>query len=316
MGKVSVFVDGQEGTTGLEIRERLEKRDDIDLVSIDPALRKDPRERARLIASVQACFICLPDEAARESAALAQGSRARLIDGSVAHRVAPGWTYGLPELAPGQRQRIASADRVSVPGCHATAFALAAAPLVRLGVAAPDYPFSALSLTGYSGGGRKLIAEYEDPAADIDFLKAPLPYALGLDHKHLPEMKAHSGLAREPIFTPVLGRYYRGMVVFLPIHPALLKKPMGARELTGLYREVYAGEPFVRVLEADDPSLLKSGRLDPQGCNGSNRADIAVFGGQERAVVCVRIDNLGKGASGAAVQCFNLMFGFPETTGL
>jgi N-acetyl-gamma-glutamyl-phosphate reductase len=316
MKRIRVFVDGQEGTTGLEIRQRLEGRDDLELLSIDPSLRKDPSERARLIRSADACFVCLPDDAARETAAMAEGSGVRLIDASTAHRVSPDWVYGLPELCPGQRERIAAADRVTVPGCHATAFALAASPLVRTGTASPDYPFSAFSITGYSGGGKKLIAEYEAPDAPREILRAPLPYALSLAHKHLPEMKFRSGLSANPVFLPVLGDYYRGMIVSLPIHPGLLARPMGAAALTGLYSSYFSGELFVRVLDGADPSILVSGRMDPQACNGTNRADIAVFGNDGEALVCVRIDNLGKGASGAAVQCLNLMFGLGEPTGL
>lgn len=316
MAKIRVFIDGQEGTTGLELGSRLEGRDDVEIVRIDPALRKDPEERRRIIRTVQACFTCLPDEAARETAALAEGSGARLLDASTAFRTSGDWVYGVPELAPGHRERVRDAERVSVPGCHATAFVLAAAPLVRLGIAAPDYPFSAFSITGYSGGGKKLIAEYEAPDAPRETLRAPLPYALPQGHKHLPEMALRAGLAAPPVFLPVLGDFYRGMAVTLPLHPARLARPMGAAGLAEVYRSCYEGERFVRVLDAADPSILWNGRLDPQGCNGTNRADIAVFGNEERAIVCVRIDNLGKGASGAAVQCFNLMFALGEGTGL
>jgi N-acetyl-gamma-glutamyl-phosphate reductase len=316
MKRIRVFVDGQEGTTGLEIRQRLEGRDDLELLSIDPSLRKDAAERSRLIRSAEACFICLPDDAARESAALAEGSPVRIIDASTAHRTAPDWVYGLPELEPGQREKIAGAARVTVPGCHATGFALAASPLVRTGAASPGYPFSAFSITGYSGGGKKLIAEYEAPDAPREILRAPLPYALSLAHKHLPEMKFHSGLAANPVFLPVLGDYYRGMIVSLPVHPRLLARSMGAAALTELYRSYFSGERFVRVLDGGDPSILVSGRMDPQACNGTNRADIAVFGNEGEALVCVRIDNLGKGASGAAVQCLNIMFGIDESKGL
>jgi N-acetyl-gamma-glutamyl-phosphate reductase len=315
MGKIKVYVDGQEGTTGLEIDARLSGRTDIELLKISPELRKDASERERLIRSADICFICLPDEAARESAAMARGSAVRLIDASTAHRTDPDWAYGLPELEPGQREKIASASRVSVPGCHATAFILAVAPLVRLGIARPDYPFSATSISGYSGAGKKLIAVYEDPGRK-ESLRAPRPYALALRHKHLPEMKARAGLAAPPAFMPMVGDYYRGMVVSVPLLSRLLVKPSSAAELSEVYSQAYAGEEFLRVLGSGDPSILDEGFLDPMGCNGTNRADIAVFGHEEQSLVCVRIDNLGKGASGAAVQCMNIMCGFPESAGL
>lgn len=316
MAKVRVFVDGQEGTTGLEIRARLSSRRDVELAAIDEGKRKDPAERKRLMDSSDVVFLCLPEDASRESAGLVGNPATRVLDASTAFRVSDDWVYGLPELNAGQRDRIRGAARVSVPGCYATAFLLAAAPLVEAGVASPGYPFCAPSVSGYSGGGKKLIAAYEGPEADKAKLAAPRHYALALAHKHLPEMRKRAGLDFPPLFSPAVGPYYRGMVVTLPIHARLLEKRMGAAALRGFYAERYSGEPFVRVMPFGDEGLLDSGFLDPQGCNGTNRADLFVFGNDEQALVAVRIDNLGKGASGAAVQCMNLMCGFAEGEGL
>lgn len=314
-----VFVDGQEGTTGLKILERLSGRDDIQVLEIDNAARKDPGERRRLIGLSDISILCLPDEAARESAALAAGTNARLIDASTAHRVDPQWVYGLPELCPGQRERVRLANRVSVPGCYATAFVLAARPLVDSGLLGPDYPFTVFGISGYSGAGKKLIATYEDPGlgeGERAKLMSPRPYALGLHHKHLPEMRHHAGLSREPIFLPCVGPYYQGMLVQIPIEPGLLRRAAGAAELRELYAQRYQGEAFIRVPPVADPALTPGGFLEAQARNGTNMADIMVFGDQERSCVCVRIDNLGKGASGAAVQCLNLMLGIDESKSL
>jgi N-acetyl-gamma-glutamyl-phosphate reductase len=316
MGKIRVFVDGQEGTTGLKIRERLNARDDVELSSIADDKRKDPAERKRLIDSSDIVFLCLPDDGARESAALAGNPKTRILDASTAFRTSDEWAYGLPELNPGQRDKIRNASRVSVPGCYATAFLLGAAPLVDSGIAGPDYPFCAPSVSGYSGGGKKLIAAYEGPDADASKLAAPRSYALGLTHKHLPEMQKRAGLDWPPLFAPAVGPYYQGMVVTLPLHAKLLRKRMGAADLHDFYAERYSGEQFVRVMPFGDDSALDSGFLDPQACNGTNRADLFVFGNDEQMLVAVRIDNLGKGSSGAAVQCMNVMCGCPEDAGL
>lgn len=302
-----VFVDGESGTTGLELRARLEKRPGFTLLHIAPEKRRDPQERRSLYAQADLVFLCLPDDAAREAASLAEGTGARLIDASTAHRVAPGWVYGFPELAPGQREKIASAARVAVPGCHATGFTSLVHPLVAGGILPRDYPLCCTSVSGYSGGGKKLIETYEARRHGDPALQSPRFYALGLAHKHLPEMQAVNGLAFPPVFTPMVGPYYRGMLVSVPLRAPLLAKPLDARGLWEYYGEYYSGEEYVRVMPFGGENALDEGFLDATGCNGTNRLDLFVFGGGEQALVVARLDNLGKGASGAAVQCMDLM---------
>jgi N-acetyl-gamma-glutamyl-phosphate reductase len=317
---VRVFIDGQEGTTGLEIHERLVGRrrevgGDLELIEIASDLRKDPEARRACIDAADVTILCLPDAAAKESVALATRESSRFIDASTAHRVAPGWVYGMPELAPGQRDRIRNARYVANPGCHATGFAAVVRPLMDAGVVTPDYPIFAQSITGYSGGGKKLIASYREGKPEV--VAPPRPYALGLTHKHLPEMRVVSGLDHNPLFVPVLGPFYRGMLVSVPLEVSSLKRRLGLAELHELYAQRYAGETFVKVMPLGDTSTLDDGTmLSPLGCNGTNRLEIFVFGHSEQALVTARLDNLGKGASGAAVQNLNLMIGVPESTGL
>lgn len=325
--KPKIFVDGSEGTTGLEINERLAGRTDLEVRAIDPALRKDPEARKAMIRGSDLVFLCLPDAASKEAVALAGDAAVRFIDASTAHRVAPGWTYGLPELNRGQqREAVRKASRVANPGCHATGFNLIVEPLVREGVIAPDYPVQCTSITGFSGGGKKLIAAYaaaptgtearqakESPADDRI---APRPYSLGLAHKHLPEMKAVSGLAFAPHFVPVVSDFYRGMAVCIPLQRRLLKKALSTVELAAFYAEQYKGERFVKVSVANAAEELNDGFFRTLACNGTNRCDLTVFGNEEQTLVIARLDNLGKGASGAAVQCMNLMLGFEESTSL
>jgi N-acetyl-gamma-glutamyl-phosphate reductase len=309
-----VFVDGQEGTTGLQIFDFLSRREDIELLPIASDRRKDPSARQDLLNRADVAFLCLPDTVARESAALVVNPSTCVIDASTAFRTDPGWVYGLPELAPEQRQWLRDSKRISVPGCHATAFVLLVYPLVRQGIMPPDYPVTCYSLTGYSGGGKKLIAVYEgerNPRLD-----SPRPYALQLTHKHVPEMRVRAGLARAPIFTPVVGNFYKGLAVTLFLHPDRLARPLTPDALHGLLSAYYAQEPFIRVRPLNEESNLDGGYFDVQGCNDTNRVDIFVFGNDERVVLVARIDNLGKGASGAAVQCMNIHLGLDETTGL
>jgi len=311
-----VFIDGQEGTTDLEIHQRLASRPDIELVTIAADKRKDVEARRACINGADVTILCLPDAAAQEAVALAgRDGAARFIDASTAHRTSPGWVYGLPELAPGQRQAIRSARRVSNPGCHATGFALLIRPLVDAGVVPPNYPLFVQSITGYSGGGKKLIQSYE--AGPAEKVAPPRPYALTLRHKHLPEMKQTAGLANVPGFVPVVGPFYRGMLVSVPLEVRALERTVTPQAIREIYLSRYGTERFIQVMPLGDESTLDDGtHLSPLGCNGTNRVDLFVFGHNEQLFLTARLDNLGKGASGAAVQNLNLMLGVEEATGL
>ena len=309
-----VYVDGQEGTTGLRIREVLARRDDIDVLSIDPDKRKDAVERARLLNAADVAFLCLPDAAAREAVAMVENPATCVIDASTAHRTAPGWAFGLPELTRDQRTRLRESKRIANPGCHATSFILLVRPLVASGIIAPSFPLSATSLTGYSGGGRKMIEQYET-SGDAR-LTSPRPYALGLSHKHLPEMVVHAGLTVAPVFMPIVSNFYKGLAVSIPLRLSQLKAGTTAPVLRETFASYYAGEPFVRVMPLDDPETTAAGAFDVQGCNDTNRVDIFVFGGDDQALLIARLDNLGKGASGAAVQSMNVHLGVDEELGL
>jgi len=309
-----VFVDGQEGTTGLRIHEYLARRHDVEVLRIDPERRKDNAERARLLNAADVAFLCLPDSAAREAVALVTNPRTCIIDASTAHRTQPGWVYGLPELAPGQRELIRAGKRIANPGCHASAFILLVRPLVDAGLLPPDYPISCFSLTGYSGGGKKMIEQYR-AGGDLQ-LEAPRQYALGLAHKHLPEMKAHGRLSVAPIFAPVVGVFYKGLHVSIGLHGDRLGSAASAQRLHQALADHYAEEDFVRVMPLNDPQALQDVYFDVQGCNDSNRVDIFVFGRDDQIMLISRMDNLGKGASGAAVQSMNLHLGADEGEGL
>lgn len=312
--KPKIFVDGQEGTTGLQIHQRLAGRADLELITIDPARRKDAEARAACLNAADVAFLCLPDAAAREAVGLLTNPRTVVIDASTAHRTDPGWAYGLPELGTAYRERIRTSTRIANTGCHAAAFVLGVGPLVSAGVVPATQALSCFSITGYSGGGKKMIAEYETSPRPA--LGSPRPYALGLAHKHLPEMRAHAGLTVAPIFTPVVANYYQGLAVTVPLALMQLPGKPAPADLHAVLARAYAGERFVRVLPLGDESALDAGALDVQACNGTNRADVMVFGNAEQAVVIVRLDNLGKGASGAAIQCMNLRLGLDEGTGL
>jgi N-acetyl-gamma-glutamyl-phosphate reductase len=307
-----VFVDGQEGTTGLQINEYLAKRSDVEVLKIDPDKRKDLAERKRLINASDVTFLCLPDDAAKESAALVDNPKTCVIDASTAYRVNPAWTYGLPELAKDQRDKIRAAKRISNPGCHATAFILALRPLVTSSLLPTDTPIAATSITGYSGGGKKMIESYQGEHG----LNAPRPYALGLSHKHLPEMQAYTGLASAPIFEPIVGPFYKGLAVTAYLHPQQFSRKATTADVQKLLAEYYAGEAFIRVAPVDVDANTKAGFFDVEGSNDSNRVDLFVFGSDERMLVVARIDNLGKGASGAAVQSMNIHLGVEESLGL
>ncbi|MCC9596786.1 MULTISPECIES: N-acetyl-gamma-glutamyl-phosphate reductase [unclassified Rubrivivax] len=309
----TVYVDGQEGTTGLRIHEYLAGRSDIELLKIAPDLRKDASERARLLNAADVAFLCLPDAAAREAAALVTNPKTCLIDASTAHRTAPGWAYGFPELAPGQRDTLRAAKRISNPGCHATAFVALLRPLVDAGLVPASLPVSATSITGYSGGGKKMIEQYQ--AGGNPELDAPRPYALGLAHKHLPEMAAHTGLAAAPLFVPVVGPFYKGLAVSVPLHLAQLPG-VTPEAIHAAYTAHYAGERFIRVMPLRDAATLEHGFLDVQAANDTNRIDVFVFASDTQVLLVARLDNLGKGASGAAVQTMNLHLGLDEGLGL
>ena len=312
----TVFVDGQEGTTGLRIHEYLAKRADVEVLRIDADRRKDNAERARLLNASDVAFLCLPDVASREAAAMVTNPRTCLIDASTAHRTVPGWAFGLPELAHGQRAAIRAAKRIANPGCHASAFILLMRPLVDAGLVPASLGVGATSITGYSGGGKKMIEQYQAAQASgaEPALTSPRPYALSLTHKHLPEMMAHTGLTTAPIFMPVVGNFYKGLAVTVPLHLKALGTTPEAVHAALTAR--YSGERFIRVLPLRDPDTLESGFFDVQACNDTNRVDILVFANETQVILAARLDNLGKGASGAAVQAMNVHLGVDEGLGL
>lgn len=314
MDRKKVFIDGSEGTTGLRINERFEGRSDIEVISIDPERRKDPDERKRLINMSDYTFLCLPDAAAVEAAELCDDPDTVIIDASTAHRVREDWAYGLPELSKEHFEKIRTSKRIAVPGCYASGFIMMAYPLVAGGILGPDHPFSVFAVSGYSGAGKKAIALYEGDDKSTD-LFAPREYALTQLHKHLPEMKIRAGLDAEPIFVPMVDDYYCGMIVNLPIHVRLMKKRMTPEELRDFYREHYRGQAFINVAE-DGTGSETGGFLAANSMAGLDRADIIVTGNEERINVCAVFDNLGKGASGAAIECMNISMGIDPATGL
>ncbi|MBQ7475400.1 MAG: N-acetyl-gamma-glutamyl-phosphate reductase [Clostridia bacterium] len=308
-----VFVDGGSGTTGLRIKERLSGIDGIELVSIPDEKRRDPEERRRAIFRSDVVFLCLPDDAAREAAALAEGSDAVIIDTSTAHRTADGWVYGMAELSPEQRSAVASSKRTANPGCHASGFIALAAPLVGAGIIPGSARLSATSVTGYSGGGKKMIAEYE--SADRPLLYgAPRLYGTGQAHKHLPEMKKYSRLDVPPVFEPIVADFYSGMLVTVPLPADDLSPGFTVSDVIDCYREKYAG-PVVKYLPPDDP-LFGGGYVSAAALSGFDSMAVTVFGKEDRIVLAALFDNLGKGASGSAIQCMNIALGRRETDSL
>ena len=309
-----VFIDGSEGTTGLRIFERFEKRDDVEIIRIDPELRKDPAERKRLINSSDITFLCLPDAAAIESVGLVENENVVIIDTSTAHRTEPGWAYGFPELSDAHRENIVKGKRIAVPGCHASGFISLVYPLVKSGLMPSSYPVSAFSLTGYSGGGKKMIAAYEAEEKTND-LFAPREYGLSQKHKHLKEMKAVCGLDRAPLFSPIVDDYYSGMVVSVGLYADMLKEGTSVESVHEMLSKFYGGSRFVTVAPLDDP-VCTTGFLPGNTLSGYDGMKLYVTGNDERILVSSQFDNLGKGASGAAMQCMNLVLGCDEAKGL
>jgi len=310
-----VYVDGQEGTTGLRIHDYLARRSDIELLRIAPDRRKDADERARLLNAADVAFLCLPDAASREAAAMVSNPGTCLIDASTAFRTDPAWVFGLPELAPDQRQKLRQTRRIANPGCHATAFIVLLRPLVDAGLVPATLPLAATSITGYSGGGKKMIEQYE--ASPIEpALTSPRPYGLGLAHKHVPEMMAHTGLTARPVLLPIVADFYKGLAVSVPLHRAQLPAAATPEAVQSALVQRYAGERFVQVRPLRDAATLEHGFFDVQACNDSNRVDVFVFASDTQILLMARLDNLGKGASGAAVQAMNVHLGVDESLGL
>ena len=309
--KTKVYIDGQSGTTGLQIYDRIGQREDLELLRIPEELRHDPDERKKYLNSADIVFLCLPDEGAREAVSFIENPNVRVIDASTAHRTNPDWTYGYPELSKAQREAIRTSKRVANPGCHATGFISTTAPLVAMDVIPKDYPMSCYSLTGYSGGGKKMIAEYEAEGRS-ELLDAPGIYGLNLHHKHLPEMQTVTGLAYPPVFMPVVDDYYKGMATTIMLQNRLLPGQPSAEEICAKLADYYRDEHFVSVVPfGENDSKLYANKLA-----GTNRLEIVVCGHEEQTTVTALFDNLGKGASGAAVQNMNIMLGLPEETGL
>ncbi len=308
--KPIVYIDGKDGTTGLQIYDRLSARDDIQLLLIDEEKRKDPKARKACINQADIVFLCLPDAAAREAVAMVENPATRVIDASTAHRTAPGWVYGFPELKAGQKEAVANAKWVANPGCHATGFISVVYPLIAAGVLPADADLTCFSLTGYSGGGKKMIAQYE--AADRGAeLSSPCPYGLGQGHKHLPEMQTICGLAKPPVFVPVVDDYYKGMATTVMLHMSQLTGVSSLQQVQEIYQAHYAGQKLVQVAPDTDTAKLYANAKA-----GSNSLSIVAAGNDGQFTVTALFDNLGKGASGAAVQNMNLMLGLEETTGL
>ena len=313
-GKVKIFIDGSEGTTGLRIHERFAEREDVELLPISSELRKDKEERKRLINSSDITFLCLPDAAAEESVSLVENDHVRIIDTSTAHRTMEGWAYGFPELSKEHREAIAAGNRIAVPGCYATGFISLVYPMVAEGLISADYPVSAFGIFGYSGGGRKMIAAYEAEERE-DALLAPREYALSQAHKHLKEMKKIPGLKREPLFSPIVADYYSGMVVSVPVYTELMNKGRTPQEVWKYLADFYAGSRFVRVMPfgAEEAS---ANMLAGNAMSGRDSLRIYVTGNEDRVLLSSQFDNLGKGASGAAIQCLNIALGCEESKGL
>lgn len=305
-----VFIDGQAGTTGLQLKSKLMKHPGVKVIEIDEDKRKDAAERQRLMNEADAVFLCLPDAAAIEAAELVTNPDTVIIDASTAHRTAEGWSYGFPELSDKHREIISKSKRIANPGCHATGFISLVYPLISEGVMPKNYPITVHSITGYSGGGNKMIGDYESKNRPSDY-DSPRQYGLTQNHKHLPEMKIITGLDYEPVFNPIVSDYYCGMAVSVPVHTSFLNKCKSAAELTEFYRTYYADSFFIDVKE-----LPENGFISPMGLEGTNNLIIYIGGNDERVTLTAVFDNLGKGASSAALQNMNIALGFEESIAL
>lgn len=305
-----VFIDGSVGTTGLRIYERLSQREDVSLITLSEENRKNPSARKQAINSADVVFLCLPDDAAREAVSMVENENVTIIDASTAHRTLPNWAYGFPELAPAFEQKVLSSKRIAVPGCHASGFIALVYPLVEAGILSKDALLSCHSITGYSGGGKKMIAEYENEQRNA-LLDAPRQYALTQGHKHLKEMQAIGGLENAPVFSPIVSDFYSGMVVTVPLFAKMLQKGKTAADIKAVYAQKYQGEIVKYVENADENGFLSGKAL----C-GKDSMRIAVAGNEDRILLLAAYDNLGKGASGAAVECMNMVIGAQKTKGL
>lgn len=313
--KFKVFIDGKEGTTGLKIFDRLEKRSDLEVLLIDEDKRKDVNERKKLINSSDVTFFCLPDQAAAEAAELVESDKVKIIDASTAHRVNPAWVYGFPELSKEQREKIKSSHRIANPGCYATGFISLMHPLVKGGIVPADYPVSCHAISGYSGGGKKMIAAYADENRSGEY-NSVRQYGLTQSHKHQKEMQVLSGLEYAPMFNPAVADFYNGMTVSVPLFTRLLGKKVTPADILEYFKDYYKDEHFVRVMPLMGEGVLEGGFLPSNSLADTNFLDIFVFGNEERILVASCLDNLGKGASGAAVQNMNIALGIDEKTGL
>jgi N-acetyl-gamma-glutamyl-phosphate reductase len=322
MTKPKIFIDGESGTTGLQIYSRLNQRDDIELVSIETSRRKDSNERAKLVNAVDVAILCLPDDAAREAVSFVSSTTVKILDASSVHRTAQGWVYGFPELNPGQREKIASAQFVSVPGCYPTGFLACVRPLIAKGLLPKHFPITVNAVSGYSGGGKNLIKQYHafhEQQVGTTSLYPYGIYGLQFGHKHVKEMHQHSGLESPPLFVPAVGDFEQGMLVQVPLPLWMLDNPPSGELIHQAIADYYQAEKFVQVAPYQDPTLLRDGMfLDAMAMNGTNIVQLFVFANDttQEVLLVARLDNLGKGASGAAVQNLNLMLGFPEELGL
>ena len=328
MGIPSVFIDGEAGTTGLQIYQRLANRTDLEVISIDPDKRKEAAERTKLLNAADIAILCLPDAAAREAVSWIENDSTKVLDASTAHRTDANWVYGFPEMETGQRQKIAHASRVSNPGCYPTGFLAAIAPIIKAGLLPASFPTTINAVSGYSGGGRKMIAQYQQFRADQLQAYSPeqaeskspySPYGLKFGHKHVKEMQQYSGLQHAPLFIPAVGDFEQGMVVQIPLPLWTLENPPTGEQLHQCLAEHYANEPYIQVMPYQDADTLRGGNfLEAKNAVNSNEVHLFVFASDKtrEALLVARLDNLGKGASGAAVQNLNIMLGLPESAGL